>query len=86
MKTVVLTEKEWNRIHRQLATKYKDKPSVLLIKTVMRRELGFTVRRHKAWVSEGAEGIWNSQGMYEWTIRLDFYNDELETLFRLTYL
>jgi hypothetical protein len=86
MKTIVLTEKEWNRIHRQLAAKYHDKPSVLLIKTVMRRELGFTVRRHKEWVKDSAEDIWNSQGMYEWTIRLDFYNDELETLFRLTYL
>lgn len=85
MKTIVLSEKEWNKIHRQLAAKYKDKPSVMLIKSVMRRELGFTVRRHKEWV-EDSKDVWNTQTGYQWSIRLDFYNDELETLFRLTYL
>ena len=85
MKTIVLSEKEWNKIHRQLAAKYHDKPSVLLIKSVMRRELGFTVRRHKEWV-EDSKDVWNTQTGYQWSIRLDFYNDELETVFRLTYL
>ena len=85
MKTIVLSEKEWNKIHRQLAAKYHDKPSVLLIKSVMRRELGFTVRRHKEWV-EDSKDVWNTQTGYHWSIRLDFYNDELETVFRLTYL
>ena len=85
MKTVVLTEKEWNKIHKQLALKYKDKPSVLLMKSVMRRELGFTVRRHSEWV-EDSKDVWNTQTGYQWSIRLDFYNDELETVFRLTYL
>lgn len=86
MKTIILSEKEWSRIHRVLATKYKDKPSVMLMKTVMKRELGFTVRRHREWVEYGKSDPWASTSGYVWTIRLDFYNDELETLFRLTYL
>ena len=86
MKTIVLTEKEWAKIHSILAKKYRDKPSVMLIQTVMRRELGCTVRRHREWVEYSKDRPWVSTSGYEWTIRLDFYNDELETLFRLTYL
>lgn len=86
MKTVILSEKEWARIHQLLAEKYRDKPSVMIIKTVMRRELGFTVRRHREWVEFSKNEPWASTSGYVWTIRLDFYDDELETLFRLTYL
>lgn len=77
MKTIVLSEKEWAKIHHRLAVKYKDKPSVMLLKPVMKRELGFVVRRHREWSEDNG---------YRETIRLDFYSDEMETLFRLTYL
>jgi len=46
---VKLTSKEWADIYNRLA---KDWPSShLLIREVMRRELGFTVRRHQEWVN-----------------------------------
>lgn len=86
MKTIVLNEKEWARIYEQLAQKYHDRPSILLMRSAMRRELGFTVRRHKEWIEAENRDTWITTSGYQWSIRLDFYSDEMETLFRLTYL
>lgn len=44
---------------------------IFLISWVARRELGFTLRRNR---------------YYTKTICLDFFNDEMETYFRLKYL
>lgn len=69
---ITLTPSEWTPIRRQLKDDFQWKPSVLMIRDVMRRELGFTVRLH--------------QENYVEVICLDFYDDAKETWFRLKYL
>ena len=73
---IKLTETEWAKIHASIAQEYP--PSFLLIRDVMRRELGFTSRRHTEW----GEGLVH----YNTVIYLDFYDDAQETWFRLKYL
>lgn len=76
-KSIKLTTKEWTAIRKQLKEEYKWKPSIFFIREVMRRELGFTTRFHTTYSEQrGSEEI----------IYLDFFDDNLETLFRLKYL
>lgn len=78
---ITLTEEEWTRIRKQLKTEYGWKPSVLLIRETMRRELGFTIRSHEHWVDDGDIG-----SGYRITMYLDFYDEAAETFFRMKYL
>lgn len=79
--TITLSEGEWAPIYNKLAQQYMDRPSVILIRSKMREELGFTVRRHAEWKT-GGNGQWDRDD----TIRLDFYSDEAMTWFRLSFL
>lgn len=72
-----LTENEWRDIRRKIKEEYHWKPSILLIREVMRRELGFTIRYHSEY---------KEQSGYIETIVVDFYDDARETWFRLKYL
>ena len=74
---ITLNVKEWTRIRKQLREEYAWKPSVFMIREVMRRELGFTTRYH----SEYDEQTGSTE-----TVCLDFYNDAAESWFRLKYL
>ena len=76
-KTIQLTVEEWARIRKRIKEEYDWKPSVFMIRAVMRRELGFTTRYHQDY---------DSQTGYSETICLDFYDDNMETVFRLKYL
>lgn len=77
---IKLTLTEWNAIRARLVQEYP--PSVIIIRKVMKRELGFTVRRHTTWLEQsGHEGFYPKDDIY-----LDFYNDNQETFFRLKYL
>ena len=78
MKPIALTESEWFAVCDKLGKIYADSPSTLLIRDKMKRELGFTVRSHTGWTPELVSQIT--------IVYLDFYNDEAETMFRLTYL
>ena len=78
MKPIALTESEWFAVSDKLTARYADSPSTLLIQDKMKRELGFTVRRHTGWTPELVSHIT--------IVYLDFYNNEAETMFRLTYL
>lgn len=78
LKTIRFTEEEWLPVYNQLAKMYQDRPSVILIRSAMKRELGFLVRRHREW-SE-------LEGEYTFSICVDFYRPESETWFRLTFL
>ena len=76
-KSIHLSTDEWNKIRRRIKKEYQvDKPSILLIKSVLKRELGFSVRLHSEWVNDNRRE----------SIYLDFYDDALETIFRLKYL
>jgi len=74
---ITLSEREWTRIRNELKEDYAGKPSVFMIREVMRRELGFTTRYHREY---------NEQTGSMESICLDFYNDAAESWFRLKYL
>ena len=74
---MTFTLKEWAEVYNKLAHRYMDRPSYILIRTKMRQELGFTTRHHSQWDE--------TLGYVE-NICVDFYSDEAETMFRLTYL
>ena len=73
-KTLVLNPRTWNRVYQQLAAEYP--PSYLIVREKMRRELGFTVRRHAHWTGD----------YYQDQIHLDFYTPGADTFFVLKYL
>jgi len=74
---ITLTAREWAKIRVKIYEEYHWKPSVFMIRETMKRELGFTTRYHKTYSHQhGSQEI----------IYLDFYNDAMETLFRLKYL
>jgi hypothetical protein len=76
-KTLVLEQDQWARIHNSIAKDYP--PSVLLIRPVMRKILGFTVRRHREWVPKMDGGYYSDQ------IHLDFYDEPKRLMFLLKY-
>ena len=73
---LTLTVVEWAKIRKQIKEEYSWKPSILLIRDVMRRELGFVTRYQEYSKTHGTKEA----------IFLDFYDDAMETLFRLKYL
>ena len=72
---ITLTATEWNRIKNQLLNDWPK--SHVIIRSVMKRELGFTTRTHYSWDEERG----HTSTMY-----LDFYDDTKETWFRMKYL
>jgi hypothetical protein len=74
---LTLTVKEWTKIRKQLKEEYAWKPSVTMIREVMKRELGFTIRYHRTYTEQrGSEEV----------IYVDFYSETAESYFRLKYL
>ena len=69
---ITLNKREWNAIYAKLKVDWAHKPSVFLIRNVMRRELGFTPREHHSDVAS--------------MVYLDFYDEPAEIMFRLKYL
>lgn len=78
-KPIQLTPEEWVPIMEKIVTEYGK--AMVLISWRMRDILGFTVREHKEWIEDGDYG-----SGYKTTIFLDFWNDDMQTYFRLKYL
>jgi len=77
--TIELSQEEWQNIKSKIQEEYG--PNILLISWKLKRTLGFTLRHHQTYVDDGDYGSgWVTKCM------LDFYDDELETVFRLKYL
>jgi len=81
---------EWSVLLKQLLLEYGNK---IAISTACRRELGFTVRRHKGLVPHTQENweVMKSQGWdhryhYQDQVHLDFYSEAAQTWFVLKYL
>ena len=80
----------WSLLFQQLLQEHGNK---IAISTVCRRELGFTIRRHKGleehpkeiWEIMKAEG-WHQRHHYQDQIHLDFYDPAQQTWFVLKYL
>ena len=79
--------KQWEEIYRRLIDDFGAK---IAISFVMRRELGFSVRRHRALVPNDPTVEpaleWGSSMHYEDHIHLDFYSDAAQSWFQLRYL
>ena len=81
---------EWEPIQYQLGLDYGHK---IMLSWVCKRELGFTMRRHKGlephpeaeWKVMKSQG-WNHRYHYQEQIHLDFYNEAQQTWFVLKYL
>jgi hypothetical protein len=75
---IKLTEQVWVDIEKKLHEEWQHKPSVFLMRSVMQRELGFTVRRDSNYDESRYKVIT--------TVYLDFFNNSAETMFRLRFL
>ena len=81
---------EWTMLQLKLIEDFGNK---ITISFVCRRELGFTVRRHKGlvphpdaeWEIMKSEG-WPHRFHYEEQVHLDFYSESAKTWFVLKYL
>jgi hypothetical protein len=81
---------DWEPIQYQLGLDYGTK---IMISSVCKRELGFTIRRHKGlepypeaeWEVMKSQG-WKHRYHYQEQIHLDFYNPAPQTWFVLKYL
>lgn len=73
--SIKLSTENWAKLRQRLKQEYAWKPSIIMIRSTMLRELGFTPRLHLEWTKE----------QYLEIVYLDFYDDQLETLFRLKY-
>lgn len=74
---ITLERHVWRKIEAQLKEDYKERPSIFLLRSVMKRELGFTVRQNN---------YWHEDVNVRHTVYLDFFDDQKETLFILKYL
>lgn len=68
----------WNRIRR-------DYGPTISISYVLKRELGFTVRRHTEWIPFDRSGD-RVRHYAEEQVHLDFYNESTQSWFLLRYL
>ena len=85
--SIRLTTGQWADIRQRIREEYPTQDSVLIIRSVMQRELGFTTRLHREWLVENnSGGEYDGYGDYQESIYLDFVDDNKETFFRLKYL
>jgi hypothetical protein len=84
LKPTQLTLGQWNRLRERLTQDYP--PSYIIMRSVMQRELGFTVRRHAHWVRDTTphKGV-DERGHYRDCVYLDWYDANLKTFFLLKY-
>jgi hypothetical protein len=66
---------EWDKIYQEIFVAYGIRMS---LSYVLKRELGFTVRRHRYFDDD--------TGRYQEDVRLDFVNETAATFFRMKYL
>jgi hypothetical protein len=75
VKTIKLSQATWLKIYNDIAKHHP--PSVLLVRSKMRKVLGFTSRIHSEW------NAW--AGMRIEQIHLDFFSENKYTMFILKY-
>lgn len=75
---ITLPENQWRKILAQLKQDYPDNPSVFLVRNIMKRVLGFTVRDNTP--------SWHVKTGFTHTVSLDFFDEQKKTIFILRYL
>jgi hypothetical protein len=84
---ITLKEVDWEEVLQRIKEDYADRPSVYLMRSKMREELGFVPRWHEQWVNnKDKQGKELPHGRYVKSVCLDFYNEAMETFFRMKYL
>lgn len=71
-KSIPLTEKSWETIRKELMTDYG---ASILISWKLKKTFGIVARHHEYWQDDS----------YRSSMYLDFYDNELQTLFLLKY-
>ena len=79
---IELTESQWKTLVTRLREDNQHQPSVILIRRRMREVLGFTMRRHREWITNVEGSSWRQPRD---RIFLDFFDERLHTWFRLRY-
>lgn len=79
MKHHELTRAEWDRIREQIRTEFG--PSMVMLRSRMRDELGFLPREHRDWVTKMDGGHWGDT-----VIHIDFYSEQARTWFLLKFI
>lgn len=81
-KPIVITPEQWDTLKEHLLTQHPK--SHIIISWKCKEKLGFTVRSHEQWETfQLATGIKKNRLIN--SICLDFYNDSVQTMFRLRY-
>ena len=83
---IELTKQEWRPVWERIKSEYPR--SVWMISYALKRELGFTVRKHQKQSTVNWEYEIDSRGgiTRPTVICLDFYDEQMEIYFRLKYL
>lgn len=74
-KTITLSVRQWEKLKSQIIEDYGR--ATILISYQLRDTLGFTLRRHMDYSDTSL--------VFQWTMRLDFWDDMLHTMFLLKY-
>jgi len=82
---ITMPHQVWQNIMLVLTQEYLNEPSVLLIRSKMRRVLGFTQRYHKQWIETGTRENGQAYGFYEEYTMLDFYNESARSWFLIKF-
>lgn len=75
---ITLKRHEWDKIEAQIKEEYKDTPSIFLLRSTMKRVLGFTTREHRYWSPDEMMG--------HNLVYLDFFDEGKKAFFILKYL
>jgi hypothetical protein len=78
MKHHELTRAEWNKIREQIRTEFGQ--GMIMLRSRMRDELGFTPRDHRQWVGKMDGGYWDT------VVHIDFYTEQARTWFLLKFV
>lgn len=74
-KSIKISHSQWVNIRSKILEKHP--LSVVVIRDVMKRELGFTTREHTEWLPKVSR--------YDTVLYLDFYDEKKRTYFLLKY-
>ena len=74
---------DWSAIRQRIL---KEHGLRMTISFVMRRDLGFTVRNHTAWISSGKIQGESELKYLEEQVHLDFFSESAQSWFQLRYL
>lgn len=87
MKPLTYAPNEWEKILEKI--KKDQPPSVWLIRSNMRKKMGFTVREHQEWLGYYDDATPEQRRAklhgYRTMIHLDFYDERYRSLFLLRY-